>query len=1152
MLLQMRTGALAGLGGPSQAATKRTRLLFALGVGLLAAALLSACGKHPSMPVSSSPIAIEPDGATVWVVNPDSDTVGRIDTASGQLVGEIEVGDNPRTLALAPFPGPPMLFVANQGSDSVSRVPTNRGRGRLAGRAVRSIDFPRGSAPYGVALAGGGPLLLVTLERSDQLAFVDPVTLRVLETIPVPASPRGIAINSAGDRAYLSHFITFEPSNSSTLTEVDLVNRRVLRTVELPPDFETCETDASGQGVTNLCSTVVLPPPGAPAELADTVWLGCQRSNNVGKGLLSRSTMMGGQPFPNDGFAGRTRNVFKASFHDIIRSIMVRVDLSTESVDYLDVDDGGLVSGIAFSPDGRTGYLTDQPFNFFGVFNPLRKSSRGPTFTLFGADSAQPAGSCNGVFNDVRRESTFDHFLPPSVELDPSDLPRFADGETARTGFDPFLDRAIPDGVGTTPIGLAVSPDGRRVYTANFLSRNVTVIDAERFVCEDDPDRGCEQNADCVSGKCRVQVEAVIPSTTRDPLSPEVLDGKILFNTAARDASVANDFGLDEPLPPENLDSPDVLEPPGEVVSTSHDGTYFSCSGCHPEAGFDGRTWDFSQFGASLRNTMSLVGRSSFAPGTCANRPARQCVTDSDCGADLPLGSCVADPRFVPGWNPAVAASPSAFFNPMGTVHWNGDRDEVEDFENTVRSLMGSGDCEGSEDLIEKCFGGLIMRNSTLEPVDVHADLAALNRGLGPRLNHLADYVYSVSQFVRNPNLDDDGMPLDAAAERGRELFNDPVVGCAGCHRGPSPGNEQFTDKGLENPYFDPSQDADARNNPFLRHDVGTANLFDETDPQVVAVADDVFHNRPNLLDPDDVIMPASRAPLRAYLTPTLVDVWLTRPYLHDGSALTLRDVVRSCNTAEEDCCNPRLEDCTGRNAGRNLDDRHGVTSHLSPAQLDDLVAYLSAPHGPVSQSVAAGEPAPTLPPSIPPELPMPPEFPDTGPPPLPVGEPGSLAIQSLGRFPTGFTIDLLGVGFTLPVDAEGLVVAVNIAEHDGVIQLDGASVPTLTFETPAGPATVEFADRLFEGTLDHETGEITIDDVLVNLEFLGVQLPHVFQMTTGAQTLDAFTVVGEPLDEDTGEVILVSLILGPPSPFSPGIVTSLVLEGVLIGHEHD
>jgi YVTN family beta-propeller protein len=53
--------------------------------------------------------------------------------------------------------------------------------------------------------------------------------------------------------------------------------------------------------------------------------------------------------------------------------------------------------------------------------------------------------------------------------------------------------------------------------------------------------------------------------------------------------------------------------------------------------------------------------------------------------------------------------------------------------------------------------------------------------------------------------------------------------------------------------------------------------------------------------------------------TPTLIEIWRTAPYLHDGSAGTLRDVLTTANP----------------------DDRHGKTSHLSGAQIDDLLAYL-------------------------------------------------------------------------------------------------------------------------------------------------------------------------------------------------------------------
>jgi cytochrome c peroxidase len=53
--------------------------------------------------------------------------------------------------------------------------------------------------------------------------------------------------------------------------------------------------------------------------------------------------------------------------------------------------------------------------------------------------------------------------------------------------------------------------------------------------------------------------------------------------------------------------------------------------------------------------------------------------------------------------------------------------------------------------------------------------------------------------------------------------------------------------------------------------------------------------------------------------TPTLVELWRTGPYLHDGSAPTVRDVLTT----------------------RNVADRHGRTSQLSPDEMHDLVEYL-------------------------------------------------------------------------------------------------------------------------------------------------------------------------------------------------------------------
>jgi len=53
--------------------------------------------------------------------------------------------------------------------------------------------------------------------------------------------------------------------------------------------------------------------------------------------------------------------------------------------------------------------------------------------------------------------------------------------------------------------------------------------------------------------------------------------------------------------------------------------------------------------------------------------------------------------------------------------------------------------------------------------------------------------------------------------------------------------------------------------------------------------------------------------------TPTLSECWRTAPYLYDGRALTMKDVLTVCNP----------------------DDAHGETSKLTPAEIDDLAEYV-------------------------------------------------------------------------------------------------------------------------------------------------------------------------------------------------------------------
>jgi cytochrome c peroxidase len=53
--------------------------------------------------------------------------------------------------------------------------------------------------------------------------------------------------------------------------------------------------------------------------------------------------------------------------------------------------------------------------------------------------------------------------------------------------------------------------------------------------------------------------------------------------------------------------------------------------------------------------------------------------------------------------------------------------------------------------------------------------------------------------------------------------------------------------------------------------------------------------------------------------TPTLVEMWRTSPYLHDGRAVSLEEVLTR----------------------HNLRDQHGRTSDLTEQQLGDLIQFL-------------------------------------------------------------------------------------------------------------------------------------------------------------------------------------------------------------------
>lgn len=228
----------------------------------------------------------------------------------------------------------------------------------------------------------------------------------------------------------------------------------------------------------------------------------------------------------------------------------------------------------------------------------------------------------------------------------------------------------------------------------------------------------------------------------------------------------------EEPLDPEILLGKQLFYTAADTRITRSG--YISCGNCHPDGSHDGQTWDFTDRGEGLRNTTSLLGREGTA---------------------------------------------------MGRLHWSGNFDEVQDFENDIRNAFA---------------GTGLLSDQDWEATS--ATLGTAKAGLSEDLDALAEYVTSLTETPPSP------YPIDSAGE---DAFY--MVGCAECHPAPL-----YTDSDTM---------------LSLRHNVGS--LLDSSGGRLGGELDG--------LD-----------------TPTLLGLWRTAPYLHDGRTDSISEAI-TAHTDYED-----------------------------------------------------------------------------------------------------------------------------------------------------------------------------------------------------------------------------------------------------------
>jgi YVTN family beta-propeller protein len=392
--------------------------------------------------------------------------------------------------------------------------------------------------------------------------------------------------------------------------------------------------------------------------------------------------------------------------------------------------------GIALSPDEKTLYVTEF---YTGILNAIDLEKGKVTDSWKGHTTDNLARHV--VVHPTRPKAYISH-IRSKVEVNHGDGSIFPQlsicdlvpeekkkDRRASIGMDTF------NGVYVTanPWEAAISPDGKRLYVIYSGTDDMNVLD----VLDDDyreiARRGFPRQ---LTGRGEFGVPRAVRTSPdgKEVYVYNTLTFEVLVFDADANKRLAAVKSCDPPKSPEWVRGKALFNTAKPPMTSRR---WISCSGCHPDGHHDARVWKNPE---GMRRTPPMFGMAHTHP-----------------------------------------------------LHWSADRDEVQDFEYTIRGRLMGG------------FGllkGRIKPKEGFKPTELEEVTSDRSKDLDALAVYSNSFTFTLSPHAPKGKLSE-------AALRGKDLFHSADVGCAKCHSGP-----YYTDSSLEK--------------PFKVHDVGTGGDPDE------------------------------------------------------------------------------------------------------------------------------------------------------------------------------------------------------------------------------------------------------------------------------------------------------------------------------------
>ncbi len=418
------------------------------------------------------------------------------------------------------------LWVVNPDNDSVTVFD--------AATHTRLVEIAVGKEPRCLAFAPNGRLW-VCCASDSRIDLIDPDDMTVSGSVRLPLNSRpfGLVIDPAGSAAYvaleaLSLVFKLDPITGSFIS---LAGHSTLA------DFHLRHLAISADGASLLASRFITPPvPGESTFAPD-------------------ASGRGGEVLVIDPVEMEVERVILLAASD-------KPDTPTSArglPNYL--------GAAAISPDGLSAWVPSKQDNIFrGVLRDGKQLTHDQTLRAI----ASRIDFTTQTEDHPARIDFDDAGMPSAAVFHPTGAFLFVALESTRAVavVNPYTFEEIARvEVGRAPQGLAISPEGTRLYVHNFMDRSVSILDISKLA----------------SGTSVVpEPVTTLPCVDTEMLPPQILLGKQLFYDAA-DPRLAFQ-------------------------------RYISCASCHNDGGQDGRVWDLSGFGEGLRNTITLRGHGDHGP----------------------------------------------------------------------------------------------------------------------------------------------------------------------------------------------------------------------------------------------------------------------------------------------------------------------------------------------------------------------------------------------------------------------------------------------------------------------------------------------------------------------------------------------------------